>query len=101
MIPNPLVLFAHQAARGPHRPSRVHPSDRIRTHPYYAPGDEAARVIAFPHSHWDALFYGVAQFSGTTSGVALATFLLRGAPGDIQRRHVSFAVENDPVVFNV
>jgi aquaporin Z len=32
--------------------------------------------------HWDALFYVVAQFSGATSGVALATFLLRGAPGD-------------------
>jgi aquaporin Z len=32
--------------------------------------------------HWDALFYGVAQFSGATSGVALATLLLRGAPGD-------------------
>jgi aquaporin Z len=31
---------------------------------------------------WDALFYGFAQFSGATSGVALATFLLRGAPGD-------------------
>ena len=31
---------------------------------------------------WDALFYGVAQFSGATSGVALATFLLKGAPGD-------------------
>jgi aquaporin Z len=31
---------------------------------------------------WDALFYGVAQFSGAMSGVALATFLLRGAPGD-------------------
>ena len=31
---------------------------------------------------WDALFYGVAQFSGATSGVALATFLLGGAPGD-------------------
>ncbi len=30
---------------------------------------------------WDA-FYGVAQFAGATSGVALATFLLRGAPGD-------------------
>ena len=26
---------------------------------------------------WDALFYGVAQFSGATIGVALATFLLR------------------------
>jgi aquaporin Z len=31
---------------------------------------------------WDALFYGIAQFSGATIGVALATFLLRGAPGD-------------------
>jgi aquaporin Z len=31
---------------------------------------------------WDALFYWVAQFSGATIGVALATFLLRGAPGD-------------------
>lgn len=31
---------------------------------------------------WDALFYAVAQFCGATSGVALATFLLRGAPGD-------------------
>ena len=31
---------------------------------------------------WDALFYGVAQFSGATSGVALATLLLRCAPGD-------------------
>src|SRR4029077_5399032 len=30
---------------------------------------------------WDALFYGVAQFAGATVGVALATFLLRGAPG--------------------
>jgi len=32
--------------------------------------------------HWDALFYGVAQFSGAIIGVALANFLLRGAPGD-------------------
>ena len=31
---------------------------------------------------WDALFYGVAQFSGATSAVALATLLLRGVPGD-------------------
>ena len=30
----------------------------------------------------DALFYGVAQFSGATSGVAVATLLLRGTPGD-------------------
>ena len=33
-------------------------------------------------ARWDALFYGIAQFSGATSGVVLATFLLRGAPGD-------------------
>jgi aquaporin Z len=32
--------------------------------------------------HWDALFYGVAQFSGAMIGVVLASFLLRGAPGD-------------------
>src|SRR5579862_3531660 len=38
---------------------------------------------------WDALLYAVAQFSGATSGVALATFLLRGAPGD---RTVRYAV---------
>ena len=31
---------------------------------------------------WDALFYAFAQFSGATGGVAFATFLLRGAPGD-------------------
>jgi aquaporin Z len=31
---------------------------------------------------WDALFYGVAQFCGATIGVALTTFLLRGAPAD-------------------
>ena len=36
---------------------------------------------------WDALFYGVAQFSGATIGVALATFLLRGAPGDSTVRY--------------
>jgi aquaporin Z len=30
---------------------------------------------------WDALFYGAAQFVGATSGVAIATFILRGAPG--------------------
>lgn len=31
---------------------------------------------------WDALFYGVAQFSGATIGVAIATFVLRGSPGE-------------------
>jgi aquaporin Z len=40
-------------------------------------------------ARWDALFYGMAQFSGATSGVALATSLLRGAPGD---RAVRYAV---------
>jgi aquaporin Z len=30
---------------------------------------------------WDAIFYGVAQFSGATAGVAIATALLLGAPG--------------------
>jgi len=29
---------------------------------------------------WDALFYGAAQFFGATSGVAIATYILRGAP---------------------
>lgn len=40
---------------------------------------------------WDALFYGVAQFSGATIGVALATFLLRGAPGDGRVRYAMTA----------
>ncbi len=30
---------------------------------------------------WDALFYGAAQFFGATGGVAIATYILRGAPG--------------------
>jgi aquaporin Z len=30
---------------------------------------------------WDALFYSAAQFFGATSGVAIATYILRGAPG--------------------
>ena len=30
---------------------------------------------------WDASFYGAAQFFGATSGVAIATCILRGAPG--------------------
>jgi aquaporin Z len=29
---------------------------------------------------WDALFYAAAQFSGATCGVAIATYVLRGAP---------------------
>jgi aquaporin Z len=30
---------------------------------------------------WDALFYAAAQFCGATSGIAVAAFVLRGAPG--------------------
>jgi aquaporin Z len=40
---------------------------------------------------WDALFYGVAQFSGATIGVGLATFLLGGAPGDDAVRYAMTA----------
>lgn len=36
---------------------------------------------------WDALFYGVAQFAGAIGGVAMAAFLLRGAPGDLSVRY--------------
>jgi aquaporin Z len=38
---------------------------------------------------WDALFYAAAQFSGATCGVAIATDVLRGAPGN---RAVRYAV---------
>ena len=38
-------------------------------------------------ARWDTLFYGVAQFAGATSGVAMATFLLKGAPGDSTVRY--------------
>jgi aquaporin Z len=31
---------------------------------------------------WDALFYAAAQFSGAISGVPIATYVLRGAPGN-------------------
>jgi aquaporin Z len=31
---------------------------------------------------WDALFYATAQFSGAISGVAIARYVLRGAPGN-------------------
>jgi aquaporin Z len=31
---------------------------------------------------WDAVFYAIAQFTGATAGVALATFVLRGGPED-------------------
>jgi aquaporin Z len=29
---------------------------------------------------WDAVFYGIAQFTGATAGVALATFVMRSGP---------------------
>ena len=38
-------------------------------------------------ARWDALFYGVAQFSGATAGIAAATVLLRGAPGNVAVRY--------------
>jgi len=38
---------------------------------------------------WDALFYAAAQFFGATCGVAIATDVLRGAPGN---RAVRYAV---------
>jgi aquaporin Z len=31
---------------------------------------------------WDAIFYGVAQFTGATAGVAIASALLLGRPGN-------------------
>jgi aquaporin Z len=31
---------------------------------------------------WDAFFYVVAQFSGAMSGVAIATYVLQGAPAN-------------------
>jgi aquaporin Z len=47
----------------------------------YQPRHDVRVLPAGKLRPWDALFYGVAQFSGATVGVALATFLLRGAPG--------------------
>jgi aquaporin Z len=38
---------------------------------------------------WDAIFYGVAQFAGATAGVALATAILRGAPGNPTVRYAA------------
>ena len=42
-------------------------------------------------ARWDALFYVVAQFAGATTGVGMATFLLRGAPGDGAVRYAATA----------
>jgi aquaporin Z len=36
---------------------------------------------------WDALFYGAGQFLGAISGVAIATYVLRGAPGHAAVRY--------------
>jgi aquaporin Z len=38
---------------------------------------------------WDALFYVTAQFSGAISGVAIARWLLRGAPGSEAVRYAA------------
>jgi aquaporin Z len=38
---------------------------------------------------WDAIFYGIAQFAGATAGVAIATFLLLGAPGNPTIRYAA------------
>ena len=38
---------------------------------------------------WDTLFYGAAQFAGATSGVTIATYVLRGAP---KNHSISYAI---------
>src|SRR5262249_42542707 len=38
---------------------------------------------------WDGIFYGVAQFTGATVGVVIATFLLLGAPGNPMVRYAA------------
>ncbi|HKW35980.1 MAG TPA: aquaporin [Candidatus Acidoferrum sp.] len=38
---------------------------------------------------WDAIFYGVAQFAGATAGVAIASALLLGAPGNPTIRYAA------------
>jgi aquaporin Z len=38
---------------------------------------------------WDALFYGAAQFAGAAAGVAIATILLLGAPGNPTIRYAA------------
>jgi len=47
---------------------------------------------------WDALFYAAAQFSGATCGVAIATYVLRGAP---ENAAVRYAVTVPGVYGNV
>src|SRR5262245_65921502 len=38
---------------------------------------------------WDAIFYGVAQFTGATAGVIIATFLLLAAPENPMVRYAA------------
>jgi aquaporin Z len=38
---------------------------------------------------WDAVFYGVAQFTGATAGVAIARALLLGRPGNSTIRYAA------------
>jgi aquaporin Z len=50
---------------------------------------------------WDALFYGAGQFLGAIGGVAIAAYVLRGAPGDTAVRYAVTApgVYGDAVAF--
>jgi len=43
---------------------------------------------------WDALFYGGGQFLGAISGVAISTYVLRGAPGNVEVRYAVTTVWN-------
>jgi aquaporin Z len=38
---------------------------------------------------WDAVFYGVSQFGGAATGVAAATYLFHGAPGNETARYAA------------
>jgi aquaporin Z len=50
---------------------------------------------------WDALFYVTAQFSGAITGVAIARYVLRGAPGNDAVRYAVTVpgVHGSPVAF--
>lgn len=51
-------------------------------------------------ARWDASFYGAAQFLGAIGGVAMATLLLRGAPGDAAVRYaVTAGVHGSALAF--
>ena len=45
-------------------------------------------MLFAPRRHfWDGIFYGVAQFTGATVGVVIATILFLGAPGNLAIRY--------------